>query len=361
MKINFKQPPTAFETNGLAVQYAPSKRQMPSWRWRILVVLVLAPLLVFLARLLYGAVFVSMPGFVTMDHTVVKTPVAGRLVHSMRAGEAVRAGDPIAELRNEAFESQRDGLQTSLAAAQRGAQTASGYAGNAQRAAALRGSAQPLLALRRQQHENMRYLVSKGAATQGELDEAYLQLLQARREVAEAATRDVGLVTGGDAESRALVERLSETSAKIAALRLVAPQDGVVSQVFVKPGEWIAENTEIAAVRGDRPPTVEVFVEPSWAKEARVGQWATIHFLDGYSHRARVAEVKMTAQRLPPDRANPLVVRHHSIIALLEPTPALPERYRINILPVNVEFNLLPFPWSRDRDQAGKAVLAKTK
>ena len=361
MKINFKQPPTAFDTNGLAVQYAPSKRHMPSWRWRILVMLVLAPLLIFLARLLYGAVFVSMPGFVTIDHTVIKTPVAGRMVHSLRTGEAVRAGDTIAELRNEVMESQHDGLQASLAAARRGAQAASGYAGNAERAAALRRSAQPLLALRQQQHENVRYLVSKGAATQAELDEVYFQLLQARREVADAANANVGFVPGADAESRTLAERLAESSAKIDALRLVAPQDGVVSQIFVKPGEWLAENAEVAAVRGDRPPTVEVFVEPSWAEEARVGQWATIHFLDGYSHRARVAEVKMTAQRLPPDRANPLVVRHHSIIALLEPSPALPERYRINILPVNVEFNQFPLPWNRDRNTSKGGVLAKTK
>ncbi|KFI08750.1 hypothetical protein JN27_02235, partial [Massilia sp. BSC265] len=128
MKINFKQPPTAFETNGLAVHYAPSKRNLPTWRWRVLIVLVLAPLLLFLARVVYDAVFASMPGFVAIDHSLVKTPLAGRLVHSVAQGDAVRAGDTVAQLRNELLESQRDALRASLAAARRRmqAQTAAG-------------------------------------------------------------------------------------------------------------------------------------------------------------------------------------------------------------------------------------------
>jgi len=48
----------------------------------------------------------------------------------------------------------------------------------------------------------------------------------------------------------------------------------------------------------------------------------------------------MSAQRLPADRANPLTVRHHSIIAMLEPEKPLPQGYRIHILPVNVQFDL---------------------
>lgn len=343
MKINFKQPPTAFETNGLAVQYAPSKREMPRWRWRVVVILVLAPLLVFLARLVYGAVFVSMPGFVMIDHTVIKTPVAGRLVHSLKVGDHVRPGDLIAQLSNEVLEAQRNVLRSSVAQAQMVTSVRAGPVDDAVRRDEIRRTAQPLIELRQRQYANVRALVDMHAATQGELDDAWLQLLHARRELATTAGSRPSTLPRPDAELRALAERLSEASTKLAELRLAAPEEGVVSQVFAKPGEWVGENAEIAAVNANGAPRIEVFVEPSWVKEAKVGQWATIHFMDGYSHRAKVAEVRMTAQRLPPDRANPLVVRHHSIIALLEPEPALPERYRINILPVNVEFDLFRF------------------
>jgi HlyD family secretion protein len=343
MKIQFKQPPTAFETNGLAVQYAPSKRDLPSWRWRVLVILVLAPLLIFFARVFYRAIFVTMPGFVTIDHTVIKTPLSGRLVHSAHVGDNVRAGEVIAQLRNEVLDSQLAALTTALAAARQRAGSMRDTSAHAARVAALRASALPLLRLRQQQYDNVRYLVDMRAATQRELDEAQVQLLQTRRDLAASTAVEARPLAVDAPEAEILVERITEAKAKVAALRLVAPQDGVVSQVFVKPGEWLVESTEIADVRAHGSPKIEVYVEPSWANEAKVGHLATINFLDGYSHRAKVAEVKMTAQRLPPDRANPLVVRHHSIIAMLDPVTPLPTRYRINILPVNVEFDLFDF------------------
>ncbi len=166
MKIQFKQPPTAFETNGLAVQYAPSKRDLPSWRWRVLVILVLAPLLVFLARVIYRSIFVTMPGFVTIDHTVIKTPLAGRLVQSVHVGENVRAGDVIAQLQNQVLDSQLDALTTALAAARQRAKATRDTDAHAARVAALRASALPLLRLRQQQYDNVRYLVDMRAATQ---------------------------------------------------------------------------------------------------------------------------------------------------------------------------------------------------
>lgn len=340
MKISFKQPPTAFETNGLAVHYAPSKRTLPSWRWRVLIVLVLAPLLLFLARLLYDAIFVSMPGFVAVDHSLVKTPQAGRLIQSAAQGESVRAGDTIALLRNDLLESQRDALQASLAQTQRRAQAQSQATAGAP--AAPNPAARPLLALRDEQYRNLRALADMGAATQAELDEAYAALLQARHDTVPAPVRAAPPAAADDAQLGVLSERLAEVEARIRTLRLVAPRDGLVTQVFPKAGEWLAENAEVADVRARSAPKVEVYVDPAAASDATVGNWATIRFLDGYTHRAMVAEVKATAQRLPADRANPLVVRHHSLIAMLDPVPALPERYRINILPVDVRFDIFP-------------------
>ncbi|KFI05631.1 HlyD family efflux transporter periplasmic adaptor subunit, partial [Massilia sp. BSC265] len=304
--------------------------------------------LLFLARVVYDAVFASMPGFVAIDHSLVKTPLAGRLVHSVAQGDAVRAGDTVAQLRNELLESQRDALRASLAAARRRmqAQTAAG----APPAAPPNPAAQPMLALRQSQYRSMRDLVDEQAATQSELDEAYVALLQARGHTAAVASRIAASPAPDDTQFAALAERLADVEARIAALRLVAPRDGMVSQVFPKTGEWLAENTEVADVRARRAPKVEVYVDPASASEASVGKWATIRFLDGYTHRAMVAEVKTTAQRLPADRANPLVVRHHSVIAMLDPVPALPDRYRINILPVDVTFDIFP------SDQKGNSV-----
>jgi biotin carboxyl carrier protein len=335
MKIDFASAPTATTlVNGLSVAYAPAKRQLARWRWRLLVLLVLSPLLVFLGRLLYGAVWADMPGFVIMEQTIVKAPLAGRLVRAPAVGIQVKEGDLIAILANDPLENEHRLLLTRR-------ERALGYVEppvlRPPRIPALRA----LVAHRRQQYRALRTLMAAHAATSAEVAASYAQLAQADGEL-ETLEQEYGAALRA---SPAPVPppppaRLVEVEARLQSLQLKAPASGIVAQVFANKGEWINENAEVVDIRVDRPALVEVYVEPSWARYATVGRWATIHFLDGHTHRARVREVKRSAQRLPADRANPLTVRHHSIIAMLEPDGPLPESYRIHLLPVHVQFDL---------------------
>ncbi len=364
MKIRFSPPPlVAHETNGLTVRYAPSKRQIAHWRWRILVVLVLSPLLIFLARLLYGAIWTDMPGFIIMDQTILKAPLSGRLVKSPQVGSYVREGDTIVELENDVLANEHKVL---LRQRERAAQYVEPEVPPPAQLPVLRGLAQQ----RRQHYTTLRGLMAEGAATQAEVANTFAELsatlAQLKALEQEYALQNVPLPARMPAPSA----RLSEVEARLQSLKLRAPESGVVAQVFGTHGEWINENTEVIDIRLDRPARIEAYVQPAWAKYAMVGHLATIKFLDGYTVRARVKEVKMSAQRLPADRANPLTVRHHSIIAMLEPEQPLPHGYRIHVLPVNVQFDLewrglnllaaiLNPPRTADRGQPPKAVLSR--
>ena len=334
MKIRFSPPPlVAHETNGLSVRYAPSKRHIAHWRWRILVVLVISPLLIFLARLLYGAIWTDMPGFIIMDQTILKAPLAGRLVKAPPVGTYVREGDTIVELENDVLTNERNVL---IRQHERAAEYVEPEVPPPAQLPVLRSLAQQ----RRQHYTILRGLMSEGAATQAEVAGSYAELsatmAQLKALEQEHALHNIRLPARMPPPSA----RLSEVEARLQSLQLKAPESGVVAQVFGTHGEWISENTEVIDIRLDRPARIEAYVQPSWAKYAMAGHWATIKFLDGYTVRARVKEVKMSAQRLPADRANPLTVRHHSIIAMLEPEHPLPQAYRIHVLPVNVQFDL---------------------
>jgi len=320
MKISFNPTPALpNESSGLAVRYAPSRRQLASWRWRVLVLLVLSPLLLFLGKLLYSAIWADMPGFIQMEQITMKTPLSGRLAYAVPPGTAVKTGDVIAQLSNEVLEQERGTL-----------------AGTAPRASSIMTPTGTRDALSQQQGEvqRLKVLASQGAATQNEVTAA-----QGRVTALEGQIRRTPRGTRMTDANAATVARIAEIDARLQSLTLRATENGIVAQVFAKPGEWIVEGMEVASMRLDHPARVEAFVEPSWLKYANVNREATIHFLDGYTHRARVTEVKMNAQRLPPDRANPLTVRHHSVLVMLQPEPALPEEYQVNILPVNVQFD----------------------
>ena len=334
MKIRFSPPPlVAHETNGLVVRYAPSKRQIANWRWRILVVLVISPLLIFLVRLLYGAIWTDMPGFIIMDQTILKAPLAGRLVKAPAVGTFVREGDTIVELENDVLANERNVLMRQR---ERAAQYVEPQAPPPAQLPVLRSLARQ----RRQDYTTLKDLMSEGAATEAEVAAAYAELSETLAQLKVVEQEYALQNIRQPARMPPPSARLSEVEARLASLKLRAPESGVVAQVFGTQGEWINENTEVIDIRLDRPARIEAYVQPAWAKYAMVGHWANIKFLDGYTVRARVNEVKMSAQRLPADRANPLTVRHHSIIAMLEPEHPLPPGYRIHVLPVNVQFDL---------------------
>ena len=349
MKIKFSSDPlVAHETNGLAVSYAPSKRNLASWRWRILAIIVMSPLLLFLGRLLYGAVWADMPGFVVMEETVLKSPYSGTLTMTVPVGQQVRPGDTIAKLYNDVLANEYAALLANRKEAQ--GQAFSARTGGNERSIA---AAQNIVRLRKEQYARISALESQNAATQTEVATAFANLSAAERDLL-ATQKQANEHQGND-------PHLSETKAMLESLTIKASDAGIVSQVFIKRGEWVTAGSEIANLRLNRPEKIEVFVEPAWAKHATVGSLATINFLDGYSHRARVQAVNMNAQRIPSDRANPLTVRYHSIVVLLEPEPRLPEQYRLNSLPVNVQFDRglsldkLAF-WKKDEKLARAAV-----
>jgi multidrug resistance efflux pump len=337
MKINFDSPPAAPNlAGGLAVPYAPAKRQLARWRWRLLVLLVLSPLLLFAARLLYDTLWAQMPGFVMLDQSLVKAQVAGRLVRAAAPGSTVRAGQVVAELSNDLIEN-----EYRLLAAQR--QRVLGYVEPRPQASAQLPALRALARHQRERSDALRALVGRGAATQAELDAALARLADTTARVNGLEQEYAMAARQYHVEQPPPPARLLELQTRRQFLKLRATADGTVAQVFGSEGEWINENAEVLAIRPDQRARIEVYVDPEWARYARPGQWATVHFLDGYSQRARVKEVKMTAQRLPADRANPLTVRHHSVIAMLEPEGPLPEAYRIHVLPVNVRFDLQLF------------------
>lgn len=338
MKIRFSSDPiVAHETNGLAVRYASSKRQIANWRWRVLVLLVMTPLIIFLGRLLYGAVWADMPGFIVMEETVLKVPVSGKIVSTAQVGQEVQAGDTIVELRNDVLENEYATLLENRKKALLPA--AFVRAAFDETSEAAMAEVQGLHQLRKEQYAVISDLAQQNAATDAEVVAAFMGMTNASRDLRAAKTRLIRPMRTVAALETARNPRISEVGVMLESLKIKATENGIVAQVFGKQGEWLMAGAEVALLRLQRPARIEVFVEPAWAKYATVNSWATVSFLDGYSHRARVSEVKMQAQRLPPDRANPLTVRHHSVVVLLEPEKGLPEQYRVNVLPVNVQFD----------------------
>lgn len=342
MKIQFDMPPaSAQQSNGVAVKYAAARRNVPRWRWYLLLVLVILPPAYFAARFAMAFWWETAPALVQIERAVVRAGVAGWVAAVPKEGERIEQGQRLFTIQPSAAPAPEPTAATppppratdpTLAVRREAAQGAVDLA-------------QRQLALREQRLAVMRRLLDRGAATRGEQETALAQVLAAQAELARARTELAAL----DAEAAAAPPTTAAAAAPAAPMPQAggepqgprAPLAGDVLRVFVRPGEWVNRETDVAIVQSDAPAHVRAFVEAGRSRYAEVGRKATLRFFDGGRVPAEVVAVEQEAARLPPERVAPLSPRSQSIVVTLRPLQPLAAQHRIHQLPLDVRFEHL--------------------
>lgn len=339
MKVRFNAPPTvANELNGLSVQYAAAKRQLPRLRWYLLLLLVTAPLLYLATRIIVGFLWDSSPGFVSMSQTVVRTGMNGRIDVLVREGDAVSAGAILAKIRPVvAAEPTTVTFATSNAISQLDVEAAMHKISRAD--ASLR--------LATEQHTRMLQrlatvdqLIAEGAATAAERAQAEAQVTATKSDMLRAHA-DVD--EAGTALRRVKLGKLSLPGSKVPQSEIVgevmAPMAGKVVRTYAISRDWVVAGADVMLIQRQDEPEIRVFISPSDERNAHVGAQAELRFMDGGKMNATVAKVEAEAARMPPERVGPLAARMQSIVAILKPEQPLPAKYRISDLPLDVRFS----------------------
>jgi RND family efflux transporter MFP subunit len=197
----------------------------------------------------------------------------------VKAGDRVRAGQPVVLLDGRELQAHRTRATASQAAVTQSTALAE----------ADRQAAEAALVLARLSHQRVADLKAKNSATQGELDEAVanLRAAEARSRVAEARV----------AEAKASVESAAAgaSAADVAAsyATLAAPFDGVVTDKSVDPGNMASPGLPLLTVEDDRAFRLEVRLDESRAAFVRGGDAVAVSLDGGASSLAgRVAEIE---------------------------------------------------------------------
>lgn len=360
MKIKFDTPPKSAEvSNGIPVQYSNVKREVPRWRWYLILALVMLIPLYFMLRVLVGAVLQSSPGMVVVDQVVMRAPITGKVEEVAQEGvtadegarmvRVVQSQTPAAQVDQNAAQGAVDSAEQSYAAQRRELQGQQG---------ALKASlqaAQERLSLMRSRVQQMEQLFQQGAATRQEVDAARMQMLQVQSELG-ATQREIlaanqqqsalYLQAAKDAASTRQAAGVAQMANLTPVAELIAPVPGQVTRSFVKPGEWVVAGDELLVLQTRRDPWIQAYLTPEHLKFARKGQKATLVFLDGQKVAAEVEEVFSETQRLPADRVGPMEAQSAAVVVKLKPLEQLPAQHRVNRLPIDVRFNEGWWPWS---------------
>ena len=363
MKIRFDTPPVSGQqSNGLAVRYAAAKREVPRWRWYLMLALIGLPLLYFVWRFVIAVWWETAPGFVIVPTLAVKAAAPGTVRDIVASGSSVERGAPL--LRVEPVRADEAPAPLAPAASAPAPVTTvqravvSDDAGIAllDQAVVL---AERTLAFRRERLAAFEALKRDAAATQAEADSARAAVIQAEADVlrarsdAQARRRAIAdqrraAVLDQQREQRAAA--LAAAPAGIAASGsgatvVASPFAGTVTSVLVVAGEYVTPSTEVLLLQAQGAPIVEAYVAPSDAQYARVGRRASLHFFDGTRVPAVVTEVAGQTARIPAERVGPLSARAQAILVRMRPEQELPARYRINALPLDVRFDTV-WPWA---------------
>ena len=346
MKIQFDVPPSsAQESQGLPVRYATSRRQVPRWRWYLLLAIVLAAPAYLATRFAVSYWWETVPAVVRTEQVVVRAQAAGRVARIANVGDQIPAGQAVMELQSPATAG-----SASIAAPL--AQTAGDPRRAQAETLAIRQTmldeaqrlAQRQLALQQERLRTMESLRAQEASTRQEVDNARFQELQARTDAAKART-DASENRAQLAYERGMVRTVApvdpqQTVATAAVLPVVAaPFDVTVVRQLVRQGERVEPDTEVAVLQGHAAPMVYAYLPPEESRYAQVGRQATLRFMDGGRVRAEVVGVVAEAERTPTERVSPLSPRMPSIVVRLSPLEALPPAYRIHQLPLDVRFD----------------------
>lgn len=316
MKVNYRPSPKAHQPavdNGLKVEYAPARRGGMKWRWYLLLLLVITPLLVLSWVILRPSLLVLAPGIMTTEPLEMRAHHKGLLAEvQVHPGEQVIAGQVLGRLINAELSAKIAELKRQMAQLE-DISTQSNQAILDQLQQQIKVAEE---GVRRQgslvyQFENFKKQGIVPAADMAAVHQAYsnakLVLEQARTDLLIAQQRQQQeLQAGVVSQARnSLMLQLAELQARNEALTLKAPFSARVADLLVQEGEYIAEQQPLLWLSGRSQPVVVSYLDPRYLDYVRLGQTASIKLPNGTYLDGVINEPTELVGKVPAQLAGP--------------------------------------------------------
>ncbi len=369
---------------GVRVPYAEGKRKIPlfaQWRWYLIVLIVSSPLFYLLGKIVFSYIFITAPGFLSLDKLTINSSSAGIIDQfAVPVGGEVAKGEVIAELSNQDLEERRKIIEAELAALleqqryQQDLQKKSGvcfhnkqgiakkeYQLQLTTAISQQRLAEEMLTYQKNHLDKVSFLQSQGAAPIAELrqaetgyNSALYTVASAKQGVKELQLR-IALEKEKEHEAAKNLEKgkddlplspkIQKLNAELIAIadrkkRLIqkAPSSGRILEHLAKEGQAVAPGAPLMLLARQDQPSIICYLQPKYSRYAKAGRRASVRFADGNAVQAEVVEDAKLVKRLPADLAAPIGTRDLLLLVELVPLENLSADLRVDGLPVMVRF-----------------------
>ncbi len=324
--------------------YAPARRLVSRWRWYLILLVVVSPLLALVVGVTGRSVSRVADGQLVLERVELRAATAGYVSQVNVAPQGrVSAGAVVVRLNDPGIASAEARLRAALDAPGKAPATAGSLA-----------LVERELSFQKRRMQAIDELFRAGAATAAEVGEATAALQRAEQATVErrsAAALQALATTSSAREQRDVVAQLAALQRQRERLTARSPGPGSVLEVYVAPGEYVAAGSRLVAIGNTQLPTVEAYVEPRMMGTVAPGSAATVRFPDGTRVDASVQALPATMAARPAaalDRRNATSIAVQLVVA---DAAGLPRAVRVDGLPVRVRFQ-----YSWERTPAGRIV-----
>lgn len=349
MHINFhhKKAKDVDSDGHIKLNYGPSKRLFPKMGWIVILLLAASPVLYFIITLLYSAISVKAPGYVTFEKIVIRAPHSGMVQKLwVKPGQVLPAQTKLIQLYDATLTAQQQMLTQQYDALSNNSQEYS-----QQVLADLENSrlaAEDEVAFYSKQFAQMKQLYDEQELGIPAYNSAKESLLRAQYrlqdiKVAIAKQYEQNLRDLSDENSylgkknfislqlRALQEQLDT-------LTLRTPQKAKVIDRYVTTGEYVTVGSELLLLSSVQSPHITAYLDPKFADYANIGHKVTIEFANGEKIPGLVAKAPELSKQLPIDITGPVGTPTVKMLVTIQPTKALSTFESVEGLPVTVKF-----------------------
>lgn len=348
MKINYNRKKREPEVDRqIKVNYAPAKRVLNKFKWRLTVLVILSPFIYFVGKLLFGLLLSSASGFVVLNNSMTYQAPRDCAVEEIHVstGENVKSGQLLVILKDSELEElikkatkDLDNLKNILI-------TNEDIKVNYLRKQL--GQAQKSLVYYTQQYSKINYLFERQAATVNEKKTALLQLDAIRSKYYDIEYEIESLKlekiqTNQELSVRpeyiALVDKIKELRQKKSQLVIRAKGDEAITSLDVQTGNVLFRGDQILRSVVKDKPVIIAYVKPDFIDRIAQGQIADIKLPSGIKIKAIVQDNVLTTSRLPEYLTTPMLGRQRMLLVNLRPLQDVPEKELVDGLPVKVTF-----------------------
>lgn len=330
MKVRFSSVKERDPTidGGIKVIYAPSKRIAYRLRWYLILLLVASPVLWFAGKMISGMVLLEAPARTVQPLIEIRALDSG-MIRSLpvEAGDQVAAGALLILLDNPALLAQQQAINDTLQVLP----LASTLAQSQQK------SMLQQLERANQRGIELERLVSMGAATRGELDQAR-DLINDRQAALADFERKLEPTIAQQIHSRRNQSELVVLEKRLEQLNIRSASDAIVRNVVVNEGEAVGPGTLLMQLQQSGIVEIEIYLDARHREYARIGQPLKLRLPDGQWLDAQVTSEPKVVTRLPAGMRSAFDADASKLLLMVEPIELLGQEWQFDNLPLTARF-----------------------